>query len=58
MWRIERLGDAAVSWADAEHLSKVCEGLQRAWERTRLQVTLSIQAQVAAWREERALEDA
>jgi hypothetical protein len=38
-WRIERGGDAVVSWACAEHLSPECVRLQRDGEVTRLDVT-------------------
>lgn len=38
MWRIMREGDAAISWACSEHLSSVCDGLQRDWEITQLAV--------------------
>jgi hypothetical protein len=37
-WRIERQGDAVVSWACDAHLSAVCDRLQRDWEVTRLVV--------------------
>ena len=37
-WRIERFGDAVVSWACFRHLSYVCLTLQRAHEHTRLAV--------------------
>lgn len=40
LWRIERSGDAAVSWACAPHLSEECERLQRDWEVTELTVYL------------------
>lgn len=39
-WRIQRRGDAVVSWACSDHLDEVCQGLQREWERTELQVRL------------------
>lgn len=39
-WRIERYGDAVVSWACAPHLALECAYLQREWETTtRLEVT-------------------
>lgn len=38
-WRIERLGDAIVSWACDPHLAEVCRGMQRDWERTELTLT-------------------
>lgn len=41
MWRIERWGDAVVTWACPEHLSQVCETLQRDHEVTQLSVRLS-----------------
>lgn len=41
LWRIDRWGDAVVSWACAEHLSEVCVGLQRDWEITQLSIYLS-----------------
>lgn len=37
-WRIERIGDARVTWACAAHLSTVCTGLQHPWEDTELVV--------------------
>jgi len=41
-WRIERQGDAVVSWACTEHLHEVCDDLQRFHERTELMVTMSV----------------
>jgi hypothetical protein len=38
-WRIDRRGDAVVSWADDAHLAEVCVSLQRDWETTELVVT-------------------
>lgn len=38
-WRIERLGDAVVSWACDAHLVAVCDGLQRDFEISQLVVT-------------------
>jgi hypothetical protein len=38
MWRIERWGDAVVTWACPWHMSRVCEGLQRDHEVTKLSV--------------------
>lgn len=38
MWTIVRRGDVAMSWACPEHLSQVCDGLQRDHEVTRLDV--------------------
>ena len=43
-WRIERTGDAVISWADSEHLARVCLRLQRVSERTELTVSLSAAA--------------
>lgn len=40
-WRIERYGDAVVSWACGPHLAAECAHLQRSRERTRLEVTLN-----------------
>lgn len=41
-WRIDRYGDAVVSWACEPHLTLECAFLQRDWEdRTRLEVTLN-----------------
>lgn len=37
-WRIDRVGDAVVSWACKAHLSEVCWGLQRPFHRTELLV--------------------
>ena len=41
LWRIERRGDAVVSWAcmDGGHLVTVLDRLQRSWEITELVVT-------------------
>ena len=40
-WRIQRRGDAVVSWACDNHLARVCRELQREWEpRTELVVTV------------------
>lgn len=46
-WTVERVGDAIVSWSCPEHLSQVCEWLQRDWEVTELRVHLS--AKAAEW---------
>jgi hypothetical protein len=40
MWRIERHGDAVISWACAEHLSEEAGRLQRDWEITQLSIRL------------------
>jgi hypothetical protein len=37
-WVIERWGDAVVTWACDADLAKVCEGLQRGHEVTKLSV--------------------
>jgi hypothetical protein len=37
-WRIERWGDAVVTWACDPHLSEVCERMQRDNEVTKLSV--------------------
>lgn len=42
LWRLDRHGDAVVSWACAEHLSPVAERMQRDWEITELSVRLII----------------
>lgn len=47
-WRIDHSGDAVVSWACPDHLSSVCEWLQRDWEITELKVTNA--AKTAEWR--------
>jgi hypothetical protein len=41
LWRIERRGDAVVTWAcmDPGHLVTVLDRLQRSWETTELVVT-------------------
>lgn len=44
LWCIERYGDVATSWACADHLSVVCEALQRDWEVTALKVELFAKA--------------
>jgi hypothetical protein len=41
-WRLERRGDAVVSWACNDHLAVVASGLQRDWEITELVVTDSV----------------
>lgn len=33
-WRVERVGDAVVSWACDRHLAEECDDLQRSNERT------------------------
>jgi hypothetical protein len=38
-WRIERRGDAVVTWACTSHLAAVMIDMQRGWERTQLLVT-------------------
>lgn len=38
-WTVERLGDAAITWACAMHLHPVCIGMQREFEKTQLTVT-------------------
>jgi hypothetical protein len=38
MWRLDRRGDAAVSWACTRHLSEVCDRMQRGYEVTELVV--------------------
>jgi FXSXX-COOH protein len=42
VWRVERRGDAAVSWACDEDLYAVCQNLQRGWEITELVVTNAV----------------
>lgn len=37
-WRIDRVGDAVVSWACLDHLGIESERLQRSWETTELHV--------------------
>jgi len=44
LWRIGRVGDVATSWACDEHLSAVCERLQRDFEITKLTVWLAPKA--------------
>lgn len=39
-WRLDRRGDAVVSWACPEHLAAVSERLQRDWEITELVIRL------------------
>jgi hypothetical protein len=56
MWRLDRSGDAVVSWACAPDLSVVCERMQRDHEITELTVRHVIKLQ--EWIEiERALAD-
>lgn len=43
-WRIERHGDVVTSWACPDHLSDVCDAMQRDHEITRLSVTLAAKA--------------
>lgn len=40
MWRLDRRGDAVVSWACSHHLNEVCLGLQHRWD-TEIVVTVS-----------------
>jgi len=40
-WRLDRRGDAVVSWACDGHLSVVCHRLQRYWEITEIVVSSS-----------------
>jgi hypothetical protein len=47
VWRIDRRGDAVVSWACREHLSAVCDLLQRHWEVSELVVVLA--AKIREW---------
>ena len=48
LWTIVRTGDVVVSWSCAEHLSAVCEGLQRDFEVTELTVTYTPKAREVA----------
>lgn len=38
LWRIDRQGDAVVTWACTTHLANVMIDMQRDWESTRLLV--------------------
>lgn len=38
-WRLDRTGDAAVSWACSPHLAHVAADMQRDFERTELTLT-------------------
>ena len=49
LWRLLRRGDAVVSWACGQHLSQVCDRLQRDWEVTELVVTS--QPKLVEWAE-------
>jgi hypothetical protein len=40
-FRLERRGDAVVSWACAGHLADECVNLQRDWETTEIVVRLA-----------------
>lgn len=40
-WRIERRGDAAVSWSCTKHLHDVCADMQRMHEITKLIVSVA-----------------
>ena len=53
MWTVMRFGDVVTSWACAEHLSQVCDGLQRDFEVTELKLTLT--AKSREWAELRKL---
>ena len=48
-WRLDRRGDAVVSWACDPHLAEVCHRLQRDSEITELVVTDVVKRQ--EWRE-------
>lgn len=41
-WRVERVGDAVVTWSCALDLGLICQRLQRAHEQTRLVVTVAV----------------
>lgn len=41
-WRLDRCGDAVVSWACVRHLSEVCENMQRDHETTELVVKRAV----------------
>jgi hypothetical protein len=41
-WRLDRRGDAIVSWACDPHLATVCHRLQRDWEITELVISDSV----------------
>jgi hypothetical protein len=43
-WRIDRRGDAAVSWACDDHLAQECTAMQRDWEVSELVVILAQKA--------------
>lgn len=43
-WRIERRGDAVVSWACDDDLATECHNLRRDWERTELVISSFYQA--------------
>ena len=49
IWRVERRGDAAVSWACNDDLIFVCQDLQRDWEITELVVTNAVK--IREWNE-------
>lgn len=40
-WRLDRRGDAVVSWACADHLSDEIVNLQRDWENTEVVVRMA-----------------
>ena len=40
-WRLDRTGDATVSWACDSHLPAVCDQMQRAFEVTQITVRRS-----------------
>ena len=37
-WRIDRIGDVAVTWACDDHLASECHRFQRDWEVTELSI--------------------
>jgi hypothetical protein len=48
-WRIERRGDAVVTWSCDAHLAEECKTMQRDFEVSELVVTLA--AKQAEWNE-------
>lgn len=46
-WRIDRIGDAVVSWACDQHLAQECHYLQRAHEVTELRLRRAAPAKAA-----------
>lgn len=54
VWRLDRVGDAVISWACNEHLPAVLEGLQRGHEVT--EVVVRSRARIEEMRDDGSLD--